>query len=860
MRMVFGWRTGIRPAPPCGIRAAGIGAMLVAVIASVLVFAPTTPAGAATGATISGTVRNEFAVAQAGITVDVYSSYYGSIVATTTTGSGGAFTVAGLAAASFRLRFTDPNRYFGATFNGGAISFPAAPDVVTTAGTVTTVNQVLLRAGTITGAVTDAVGEPAGTTAVVVTPAAPAAAWVVATAMTGAGDGTFEVRGLAPGAYSVLAVDPAYLASPPAGHRPSFNGDHILGTAATEFAAAPAIVVGAASTPSTGSIHLVPTRCDPATVAPRAPLTNRNFSLADLSQCLLTGANLNHAALRGTNLARAGLAGADLTGADLTNANLDHANLEGAILTGVTWSATVCPNGISSDSQGGTCTADGPLSFVADSFADGADAAPGDGFCATLSGACTLRAAVQEANATSAADHIVLAANRTYSLTKVAFGADTPAAGDLDLLAGAVVSGSHTTISSTAHDRVLQVGPGVIASMTGLTITGGKAGNGLPGGRGGDGGGILNAGGLTLDDVIVSGNEAGQGGAAGTGPVGGPGGTGGPGGRGGGIANTGTLTVRGGAVLGNAAGFGGFGGAGSATSLPGAGGPGGDGGGIFTTGTLDIGPNSSVSGNRTGLGGPGGLMPGNAVAHGPDGRGGDGGGVSGTGRATVTDSTVADNEAIAGGRGGAMSVSGTTTIDRSTVSGNLATGSGSGAGGLRSGSGQLTITNTTIAGNGTDAGGSGGGLVVAGGATTLTHVTISSNHWIATGAGTTGPGPLGLTVTGGTVVVRSSIVAQQIAAPDCSGAVTTQGYNVESATTCGFASTGDRQNADALLGPLAVNGGPTMTLVPAVGSPAVDAVPFAVNGCGTTVTTDQRALPRPAGGAPNACDVGAVER
>jgi len=47
-----------------------------------------------------------------------------------------------------------------------------------------------------------------------------------------------------------------------------------------------------------------------------------------------------------------------------------------------------------------------PLQLTVDSTADAADANPGDGICATAAAECTLRAAINEANAWPAADHI----------------------------------------------------------------------------------------------------------------------------------------------------------------------------------------------------------------------------------------------------------------------------------------------------------------------------------------------------------------------------------------------------------------------------------------------------------------------
>ena len=65
-------------------------------------------------------------------------------------------------------------------------------------------------------------------------------------------------------------------------------------------------------------------------------------------------------------------------------------------------------------------------------------------------------------------------------------------------------------------------------------------------------------------------------------------------------------------------------------------------------------------------------------------------------------------------------------------------------------------------------------------------------------------------------------------------------------------------STDPMLDSLADNGGPTWTHALLLGSPAIDHVPNATNGCGTTYTTDQRgyARPYPTGGS---CDIGAFE-
>jgi hypothetical protein len=70
--------------------------------------------------------------------------------------------------------------------------------------------------------------------------------------------------------------------------------------------------------------------------------------------------------------------------------------------------------------------------------------------------------------------------------------------------------------------------------------------------------------------------------------------------------------------------------------------------------------------------------------------------------------------------------------------------------------------------------------------------------------------------------------------------------------------TGDLPNTDPLLGPLQNNGGSTCTHALLLGSPAIDRIPFGVNGCGTTITTDHRGQPRP-DTCTRLCDMGAYE-
>ena len=136
---------------------------------------------------------------------------------------------------------------------------------------------------------------------------------------------------------------------------------------------------------------------------------------------------------------------------------------------------------------------------------DGADANVGDGICATTLKTCTLRAAVQTANALPGADSIVLPAG-TY-LLKVGFaGEDTAAGGDLDIAPGDLTitgAGAATTvIAGGGFDRVIQVLGGASGTIGGVTITGGRAIDGY------GGGGILNGGALALSDSAVTGSKS----------------------------------------------------------------------------------------------------------------------------------------------------------------------------------------------------------------------------------------------------------------------------------------------------------------------------------------------------------------
>ncbi len=93
-----------------------------------------------------------------------------------------------------------------------------------------------------------------------------------------------------------------------------------------------------------------------------------------------------------------------------------------------------------------------------------------------------------------------------------------------------------------------------------------------------------------------------------------------------------------------------------------------------------------------------------------------------------------------------------------------------------------------------------------------------------------------------------------------SGSLASTGFNLSDDDTCAafFTATGDRNNTDPELGPLANNGGPTRTHALLPGSPAIDAI----DGSCPPPSSDQRGVARPQdgdGSSSRRCDIGAFE-
>ncbi|GIX33196.1 MAG: hypothetical protein KatS3mg125_1152 [Lysobacterales bacterium] len=309
---------------------------------------------------------------------------------------------------------------------------------------------------------------------------------------------------------------------------------------------------------------------------------------------------------------------------------------------------------------------------------------------------CSLREAIQEANngsdtdcggsPNSGNDLIVF----HPSVTTITLGSSLP-----PIVSGqgtlTIDGGGNVTISGNNSVRVMVVNSGADLTLRNLTVANGNA-IGSPGAD--FGGGVRNAGRLTITGSTFSSNAAFDGG--------------------GGVANAGTLSISNSTFSDNrATSSSGIGGGllnvGSATVIGSTfqqNSAGDEGGGVFNSSgaTLTI-TGSTFSDNLTVSGGA----------------------VYNVGSLQITDSTFSDNQ-VTGNGGGAYNT-GMLTITASTFSGNNVTSlsSGDGGGGVFNASGgTLIITNSTFSGNRANLGG-GGGIRVAAGNATLKNTIIANS-------------------------------------------------------------------------------------------------------------------------------------
>jgi IPTL-CTERM motif len=223
--------------------------------------------------------------------------------------------------------------------------------------------------------------------------------------------------------------------------------------------------------------------------------------------------------------------------------------------------------------------------------------------------------------------------------------------------------------------------------------------------------------------------------------------------------------------------------------------------------------------------------------------GAGGGGIFNNGTVTISNSTLSGNSGNGGGgifNGGAATV----TISNSTFSGNSSTG---GSGGGIYNNGTATISNSTFSGNSTPA--NGGGINSDGGTVTISNSTFSGN------SATTGGG---IFRNGGTVTLRNTIVANSTSGGNCSGTITDGGNNLDSASTCGFA-TNAKNNTNPNLG--ALTGSPAYFPL-STGSAAIDAGDNTICAAVPVSNASQNGVTRPTDGDGNGtatCDIGSYE-
>lgn len=263
----------------------------------------------------------------------------------------------------------------------------------------------------------------------------------------------------------------------------------------------------------------------------------------------------------------------------------------------------------------------------------------------------------------------------------------------------------------------------------------------------------------------------------------------------------------------------------------------------------------------------------------------------------ITNSTISSNTSQFGGGGVVNANNGQVVMTNTTISNNTATSSGGGVDNF--GSASMTIVDSLIHNNTARLGGgieneTNGRVVLVnttvnsntaqifGGAIynanashmVMTNTTFSHNiapdsgmiinahaDTVVTMANSTVTSNSGNMIDNyGTFRVQNSIVAHTLSGNNCSGTITSNGYNLSSDTSCNFTNTGDQQSTNPLLGPLAANGGPStglkgedsmLTHALLSGSPAID-----MGQCG--LSTDQRGETRP-GSFTSLCDIGAYE-
>ena len=215
---------------------------------------------------------------------------------------------------------------------------------------------------------------------------------------------------------------------------------------------------------------------------------------------------------------------------------------------------------------------------------------------------------------------------------------------------------------------------------------------------------------------------------------------------------------------------------------------------------------------------------------------------------TMTNGVLASNSADRGG-GIYNFQNGHLTVNNSTLSANTAN-----FGGGIYNEQDMTVNNSTLSNNVAD---SGGGIFHAGfynGVATINNSTLAANRATLSGGG--------INQSSGTITAVNTIIASSPTGGDCASIITSGGFNIDSDGSCGLNNTGDISSTTPLLGPLADNGGDTLTHALLPGSPAIDNGDDVTCAAAPVLNQDQRGRLRPVDGNGDSiahCDIGAVE-
>jgi Kelch motif/Calx-beta domain len=230
----------------------------------------------------------------------------------------------------------------------------------------------------------------------------------------------------------------------------------------------------------------------------------------------------------------------------------------------------------------------------------------------------------------------------------------------------------------------------------------------------------------------------------------------------------------------------------------------------------------------------------------------NGGGVVNQGNLVIQNVQIVDNSTQASG--GGIANLGTLTLVDSSLSDNQA---GDSAGAIFLGKdSNLTMANVTISANRAV---NRGGAIADSGLISTTLATIY-NTTIVQNSSLNGAG--GVDLFKGSISLVNTILAQNYDHNGLSNyvgdpnALISKGHNLEDGSDAGFTASGDLENVNPLLSPLALNGGSTLSHALLLGSLAIDGGNATICSRAPVNGLDQRGVTRDQGAA---CDIGAYE-